>query len=131
MYRVEEELVAGCGVGEQRHRGAELHIVGAAEDLVQRSPLNVNCELSAESQPVTEDGVVQIGLGFRFRRDRIMLGDRATTETRDLREDEPHPVTLFAPAAQLRANLFEDWILSLDEALQVEGIAHVFLSLAG
>jgi hypothetical protein len=125
LYRVQKKLVVGCGVSEQCHRGAELHVIGTAEDLEEGSLRNVDGELGAEFQPGAEDGVVQIGLGFRFRRDRIMLRRRAMAETLDLREDEPHPVALFPPAAQFRADVFEDGALRLDEALQVEGIAQL------
>ena len=56
------------------------------------------------------------------RADCVKLCGRAASEPSDLREDEPHPVALFFSALQLGQRNFENAVLRIDEALQLEWV---------
>lgn len=43
----------------------------------------------------------------------------AVAQAANLREDEPHPVGGFVSGSQLGADVLEDWILGIYEALQI------------
>src|SRR5690606_4016587 len=51
--------------------------------------------------------------------DGVALGPGAMAQTRDLREDEPHPVALLVPRLQFRQGARVEGVLGIDEALQV------------
>src|SRR5437764_14912768 len=53
-----------------------------------------------------------------------MTRRRARAEALELREDEPHPMALLTARRELGADLREDSLLGVDEALQAEWIAH-------
>ena len=66
----------------------------------------------------------EIGRGLVARGNGKVLGHGAVTEARELRENEPHPVTLLSTLAQFRENTLIDWRLRVDKALQIETIGH-------
>src|SRR5437879_12327864 len=53
-----------------------------------------------------------------------MTRRRARAEALELREDEPHPMALLAARRELGADLREDSLLGVGEALQAEWLAH-------
>src|SRR2546430_12297582 len=53
-----------------------------------------------------------------------MTRRRARAETSELREDEPYPMALLAARRELGADLREDSLLGVGEALQAEWVAH-------
>src|SRR5437763_16135532 len=53
-----------------------------------------------------------------------MTRRRPRAESLELREDEPHPMALLAARRELGADLREDSLLGVGEALQAEWIAH-------
>src|SRR5258708_3915876 len=69
----------------------------------------------------------QIRNRLRARADREMARGLAAAESGDLGKDEPHPMAALAPGAQLGDHVFIDWRLRIDEALEVERIAHTGL----
>jgi hypothetical protein len=110
---------------EQRHRRLELQIVGITEDLLNASALGGIHQRCAFPEPRTQYRVRQICLCLSKRPYREPLRNAAGPKTLDLRKDEPHPVTALLPSPQLTEHVFEDTLLSIDEALQVVGIVHL------
>src|SRR5437763_14155172 len=53
-----------------------------------------------------------------------MTRRRPRAESLELREDEPHPMALLAARRELGADLREDSLLGVGEALQAEWVAH-------
>ena len=70
--------------------------------------------------------MVKIGLRLGARGDGKFVRHRARAESFDLRENEPHPVALFRPLAQLRNDAPIDERLSVNEALQIVSVVHRF-----
>src|ERR1700721_1926395 len=62
-------------------------------------------------------------LRFRSRRNAKVIRRRTTSQTSELRKDEPHPVPPFAAIPQLGANTFQFRILRVNEPLQLERIS--------
>ena len=67
----------------------------------------------------------EIGPGFVDRADGVILCRRASTQPRDLREDEPHPVALFLPGSDFGEGGLEYAGLCFDEALQLERVGTI------
>src|SRR4029079_13463566 len=115
-----ERLVEDGFVGdraEQRHRRAEFGVIGRAEDRVDGSSPDGKHERGAFNESRTEYGVGEVGSGFRARADCVPLRHGAEAEAGDLREDEPHPVSLFPAPGQLPLDVAKNRVLGPDEAL--------------
>src|ERR1700747_3165150 len=76
----------------------------------------------AEIEPWPQHRVCQIGARLVEGADTVKPGRRGSTETRQLRKDKPHPVTLLSTRAQFGEHGLEDRGLRGHEALQIEGI---------
>ncbi|GLR94802.1 hypothetical protein GCM10007858_24350 [Bradyrhizobium liaoningense] len=65
-------------------------------------------------------------IGFRLRAgpDGIALRHGAEAEACDLREDEPHPVSLLSTPGQLGLDVAIDRVLGPDKAVEIEEIGH-------
>jgi len=114
---VEEFVILGRGVGEQRHTGPEFQIIGRTKDFRERTAVNAVYQLGALSKSGTENGVQQVGLGFVQRRNCEPVCSRAAAQTFDLGEDVPHPMGSLAAGAQFGAYVFVVFLLSFQEAL--------------
>src|SRR3546814_578364 len=68
--------------------------------------------------------MVEIGLGFIKRCERIILRSGAVAESCDLRKNEPHPVALFLPTADLGECCVIGLGLRFDKAVEVVGLIH-------
>lgn len=92
------ERTAGCRQGsEEGHRRAEFQVVGAAHDCADGVVVVGQEGVGAGEQACSQDGMVEIGLGFRGRSDGVADGHGGVAEAGNLRKDEPHPVR-FLPA---------------------------------
>jgi transcriptional regulator with XRE-family HTH domain len=96
-----EHRLAGGGVQEQRHRGAQLERVDLAEDLLRGTARQPGQDGGTFDQPRTQNRVRQVGPGLLQAGDGVRLGRRAVPQAGDLREDEPHPVAGLAAVPQL------------------------------
>ena len=70
-------------------------------------------------EPRAENRVGQIRARLGETPDREVLRRRAHAESGELREDEPHPVRAFPPAADLGEYVLVHSILRADEPLEV------------
>jgi len=118
--RLKERLL-GDGGGEERHRGAELEVVGVAHDRLDLAARRVEHEPDALLQARPEDGMLEIIARLRFRGEAVPLARLASPEGRQLREDEPDPVRLFPAGRQLAPDRAIDRILSRDESGEAVG----------
>lgn len=107
--------ILGCQ-REQRHAGYEFHIVGRAENLEERPPLDRKHDVGAGEEPAAEQRVSEIGARFRQIGNSEAVRGRRDTETAELGEDEPHPVASFPTGVQLRQGVTDDVFLRGDEA---------------
>src|SRR6516225_5141175 len=78
----------------------------------------------AEIEPWTEPGVGQIRAGFIDGADAVKPGRRGSSETGQLRKDEPHQVGPLPACTQFGEHGLEDRRLRCYEALQIEAISH-------
>src|SRR6516164_6852619 len=113
----------GPSDGEQCHRGLELHVIGRAEYLIQRSGFEFQNRAGAELEPRSQNRMGEIGTSFVQRRDAIEGRYRGVPEAAQLREHEPHPVTPFPACLQLSQSRRNNRRLGGNEALQVERIS--------
>jgi len=67
---------------------------------------------------------MQVCGGFVERRERELMRHHAVAQARDLREDEPNPVTAPATGAQLAEHCFIYRLLRIDKPLQLKAIVH-------
>src|SRR5215203_6672382 len=67
----------------------------------------------------------QIGFGFILALDGVMPGGRARTQAINLRKDEPHPVGLLPTGADLLQCDRIDFLLGVEEALEIEWVVSV------
>src|SRR4030081_3867901 len=102
----------------------EFQIVGTVEDLVNRTSLNAGDQPSALAQPRAKDGMRQVSGGFGKRRHSERLRRAAMAEPRNLRKDEPHPVTALAAGAELTQYGLVYRLLRIDKPLQLKAIVH-------
>src|SRR5215470_12958737 len=77
---------------EQRCARPKLHIIGRAENRMERSRLDLEYRPRAEIEPWPEYRVREIGARLGERADAVILGVRGTAVAAQLRKDEPHPV---------------------------------------
>src|SRR5947209_8667645 len=103
----------------------KFQVIGITEDLFHRLPLERIHQARRRRQPRPENRMPQIRFGFLDRRDAEPRGHRAMAQALELREDEPHPVALFAAGPQLGAGLLIYRVLRLNKSLQMENIAHI------
>src|SRR4051794_15624564 len=75
-------------------------------------------------KPQAQDGMLEIGDRFVWRGNRIELRGGASSKPCELGVDEPHPVALLPALAKLGESNIEHAILSVDEPLQIVGVAH-------
>src|SRR5690349_16951391 len=61
---VESASRIGRRDGEQRDRGPELHVIGRAEYLIQRSGFELQNRAGAELEPRSQDRMGEIGTSF-------------------------------------------------------------------
>src|SRR5262245_19205780 len=108
---------------EQRETGAELHVVGTAEDIVRGPAFDREYQFDAFDEPRSQNGVIEKGARLFDRSDCIMLRHRAPAEASELREDEPHPVARLAAQAKLVAHSADHRLLRNEEAVEVIGIS--------
>jgi hypothetical protein len=66
----------------------------------------------------------QVGGGFGKRRHSERLRGHALAEPRDLRKDEPHPVTALAAGAELTHDGLVYRLLRINKPLQLKAIVH-------
>lgn len=92
-----EEGVVGSSSQKQGHAGAEFQIIWGREDLFSAVTIHAEDKLRTFSESLTQDGVLQVGLGLIKRSDGELLCHSAVAETLDLRKDEPDPVTGLSP----------------------------------
>src|SRR5262249_40236294 len=131
--RLPEETPVGlarCGAREERHRGVELHVVGVAEDLLDRTAPEAGHERSALAQPRAEQRLGEIGTRLTETREREVARGGARTQPGQLRKDEPHPVAALRARGELGAPLPVDRVLCRRKASQVVWIFHVQRRLA-
>lgn len=123
LERRREELVIRRsrfgGFDEECHRGAELEVVGKAEDVIKRAVLDLEEQAGAFAKAPAKGGVSEIGAGFLEGRDREMLRGRTGAEAANLRKNEPHPVRGFAAVVEFADNVFVDAGLGIEESLKV------------
>src|SRR5262249_7258925 len=120
-----EGWVVRRSVREQGHRRAELQVVRVAEDLSDRAALDLVHQRGALDEPWTEDRVRQIGACLGQGGNGEFARQLAGAEPRDLRKDEPHPMSPLSPVAQFDANPVVNRSLSIDKSLQIVRIAHL------
>src|SRR5581483_7156372 len=65
---------------EQRHRGAELEVVGMGKDILRRAALEAEHDVSALAQPRAEDAVLGVGARLLGSGDRVLARHRAPAE---------------------------------------------------
>jgi len=97
-----EDRLIRIGMRKEGHRRAQLDRVDAAEDVFSAASAMRSDDLGALDEPWSEDRMREVSLRLSQIADRVRLGHGAAAEPSDLREDEPHPVTGFAPVSQLR-----------------------------
>src|SRR5690348_10162647 len=68
LQGVDKNLSICRGIGEQCHRRSELQIIGIAEDLFDRAPLDEIYQPRAFGEPRAKDRMLQIRGGFGERR---------------------------------------------------------------
>jgi hypothetical protein len=83
-----EDRLISSGVGEQRHRGAQLDRVNATEYLLSAASLLRGDDFGAFDQPRSEYGMCEIGLRLSEIADRVRLSRGAAPQAGDLRKDE-------------------------------------------
>lgn len=123
----EELMVGGIGGGcfeEKRHGGAELEIVGRAENSVEGCVFDLVHEARTLAEARAEDGMLKIGAGFFERGDGEMARGGAEAEALNLWEDEPHPVGSFAAGGEFADDVVVNVGLRVEKTLQVVGIGH-------
>ena len=108
--------------GEQIHAGAELYVVGRAEDFIDAAVLDPIHKACTFAEPGTEHRVPEVGFRFCLARDAVFRGHGTLAESAHLGKHEPHPVGPLAPAAQFGADLAVEGVLGFDEAVQIERI---------
>ena len=116
-----EDLLIGIGEREQRHRGAQLDRINAAEDLLSAESSMRSDELGAFDQTWSQHRMGEVGLRLGQIVDCVRLGHGTAPQPDDLRKDEPHPMTGLAPFSQFRDRLLVGAaaVLSSDETLKV------------
>src|SRR3569623_3556281 len=92
--------VSFCDLREEGHRGAELHVIGLAENVTHGFFANRVDQRGAFLQPPAEQWVSEIGRRLIARGNGEYLSHRAIAEALGLRKHEPHPVRSLLPAAQ-------------------------------
>ena len=70
-------------------------------------------------QPRAENRVLEVSARFLPRGDREFDRDRASSETPDLRKDEPDPVARLHSSAQFLKHALEHRRLGLEKAIQI------------
>src|SRR5487761_127429 len=118
VQRLEEDLIVGRRMREERHARAEFEIVRGAEDLLDAAPCDRSDQLCALAQAWAQDGVAKISFGLGMRRECEALGHRTPAEPLDLRKHEPHPVARLVAGAELRQHPLDDGLLRLNEAVE-------------
>lgn len=88
---LEEGVIDGSGL-KQGHAGAEFQMVRVGEDLFSTSPTYIQHKLRTFSESLTQDRVLQVGLGLIKRSDSELLRHCAVAKTGDLRKDKPDPM---------------------------------------
>jgi hypothetical protein len=95
------------------------------EDFLDRPPFLGDHEPGAFVQSRSENGMLQIRSGFLDRRDGISPCHVAVPKSLDLRKDEPHPMRLFAPLAELTHDLRIDAALRIHKTLEIVAIRQI------
>jgi hypothetical protein len=126
-----EDGCALVGAGKKGEAGAELEVVRGAEDLIDGFLLDLEDEEGALFEARTEDGVLQVGLGFIERTDSVEERVRALAEAFDLGEDEPDPVAAFLAGAEFSEDLRVDGGLGAEETAEIEGVSHEIAPVMG
>src|SRR5580704_16611365 len=105
----------------------QLQIIGIAEDLLDRTPLDEIYQPGAFGEPRAEDRVREIGGGFSERRNGEFAGQFTGAEALYLQENEPHPMAFFSAAPQFGADFVVNRVLGIDKSLKIVRIAHMVL----
>src|SRR5438046_9079519 len=111
-------------MSKERHRRMEFQVVWMAEDFVDRTSLNAREQRRALAQPLAQHGMRKLGGGFGERRQRERLRGHAVPEPRDLRKDEPHPVTALTASPQLTHRRLVYGPPRIDKPLQSKATVH-------
>src|SRR5690606_5295329 len=105
---------------EECHRTPEFQRVDRAEDRFRAArPGPAEHRLGAFDQAWPEQAMVEIGARLDQVGDGVEPRGGASSEPRDLREDEPHPVAALGAGPQLAERLVVDAALRLDETGEV------------
>src|SRR5664279_5069402 len=92
---LEYAVGVGRGGSEEGHRGSEFHIVGRAENRVERTIRDGYYPLGAENETRPEFRMRQVGPRLIQRCETVKLCRGRTTQTTELWKDEPDPVRPF------------------------------------
>ena len=90
----------------------------------RRSVLRCRRPTRALAQPGAKRRMRQVGGGFGKRRHGKRLRGRAMAQPRNLRKDEPHPMTALAAGAELIQYGLVHRLLRINKPLQLKAIVH-------
>ena len=102
---------------EQGHGRVKLHVIGVAENIRRRPPLNGKNRFRALHEPWTENGMAEILPRFFQAFDGLKSRCGAVPQSVDLREYKPHPVRSLQAAPQLGKGTVINPFLRADEAV--------------
>lgn len=114
---------------KQRHAGQQLQVIRAAEHAVRIIRIQFQQSPADLPQVSSQVGVVQKIFCFLEILDRIICRHAAESQPVDLREDIPHPVTLFASVFDLRQSGVKVPSLCLLKPLQITHGSQLLISL--
>src|SRR5579872_5557133 len=89
---------------------------------MSRTPLYATNQTCTFFESWPKNRMLQIGLRFLARGDRIFDRGRAPSKAEDLREDEPHPMAHFFTGLEFWEYPIVDWVLRLDKTRQMESV---------
>ena len=118
-----EDAFFGFSIREQRHTGAELDVIRFSKYLQCGATFDFQHQLRALFKPRAENGMLKVCSRLAEAGDRVLDRSRTPSQSANLWEDEPHPVTSLPSGLQLRNDMVEDTSLCLDKAPEVEAIA--------
>ena len=118
--------IVGRSLVEESHRRAEFQGVDSAEDGYGIVCWQLKDSRSYFSQPIVKSLTLQVGLGLPESGNAIVICVVGISETLDLREYIPYPMTFLASGLHLAQRFGVSVSLSIQESLKFESIAIVF-----
>jgi hypothetical protein len=113
---VEERRILRYG-GEKREAGAELEVIRAPKNVLDRAAIDSRNRGDAVPEAWSQQWMLEIGRSLCPARDGVPLREMASPKTAQLRQHKPHPVAFFPSGTQLRECLMKYRSLGIHKAL--------------